>query len=294
MSNTLYQDQQAPEMKVLLGAQKRLYYEGKRQNAWIFLAALLSAIIAPVIIAYLPEAKTGVGITVGIASFVVSLLTKKGPEKKREKAAKIQEEFDTRLFGMAWNESLCGPKVDKFDISAANGRLKTDRENVDLIPWYSDYSSLSPSQAVLHCQGENLWWDRSLRKRYAGLLSVLLIALVAWGVAWAAGILQLNLLESITEVFLPMSGLGLVFYFAWQEHRKVAAEQERTATEGRRISDTYLDQQKEVPPAELRRLQDAIFKNRTSSPLVPEWFFKFNRKYLEKQSSDAAQTVNQA
>ena len=101
-------------------------------------------------------------------------------EEKKEVAAKIQEQFDTKVLGLAWNDTLVGGKPDPEYIYRLRCRFFQSSENkeADLVNWYNPkVSTVGHNKGVLLCQRMNLFWDKSLRE---AVNDRVFIALLVW------------------------------------------------------------------------------------------------------------------
>jgi hypothetical protein len=86
----------------------------------------------------------------------------------REKAAKIQQAFDSSVLGLPWNEIAYEKRPDPEDIEvwAKKNRFYTNGSN-RYADWYrAEVRELPAEVARLVCQRSNCWWDMDLRRRY--------------------------------------------------------------------------------------------------------------------------------
>jgi hypothetical protein len=102
----------------------------------------------------------------------------------REKAAKIQQAFDSSVLNLPWNEIAYEKRPDPEDIEvwAKKNKFFTNGsgryEN-----WYRiEVNDLPAEVARLVCQRSNCWWDMDLRRRYNRMIyvigGILLVSLV--------------------------------------------------------------------------------------------------------------------
>jgi len=69
------------------------------------------AIVLPIIGMYRTDIVNYLG-AFGVLWTIIYLVTENYRKKKTEQGAKIQEQFDTELFEIPWNEILCKNKVN--------------------------------------------------------------------------------------------------------------------------------------------------------------------------------------
>ncbi|MEM7374537.1 MAG: S-4TM family putative pore-forming effector [Bacteroidota bacterium] len=292
LRNDLYTRQVEPGYVKLLAAQKQIYIEGKRIKEIIFFASLFTAVIFPILLKYFPNHEPAIGILGGLISIAAAYLLPAIPSKKAATAANIQEEFDTKLYKMEWNQSLAGNKVSKREIERANKRLK-DRSNIDDSPWYQDYRNMEHSQAVLHCMQENLYWDRKQKMKYATFLGIVASCLFVLGWIWGFEILELHHLEYLAGVFFPFSGfLMYLIQTIWRSHASSIGGMQKESS-AQILSEKYQGTPFPIPDTELRNLQDAIYTSRKTGDLVPEWFYNLFKESHESALEDTASDLNQ-
>jgi hypothetical protein len=181
---SIAQEQNTEESIRLLLAQARLYTEAKRILLLrIFFAAVL-AVLAPIIAVVKPDAKIVMAVVGGIWTLITYLPFRGSQREKVRLAATIQEQFDTHLFNLPWNNVLVGPAVRPELIQAAVRRSKEDPARVR--DWYSDTGSLPYPLDVLVCQRQSSVWDWRLQRHYAN------------AVAWiAAGVLAVDIVVGL-------------------------------------------------------------------------------------------------
>jgi hypothetical protein len=86
----------------------------------------------------------------------------------KEDAAKIQEKFDTDVFGLPWDSINVGSKPDTGLIFNKSKKfIKKNPNYTGFVDWYTiKAASFRYPEAIVFCQQQNLYWDSSLRKRY--------------------------------------------------------------------------------------------------------------------------------
>ncbi|MGB8347656.1 MAG: S-4TM family putative pore-forming effector [Ktedonobacteraceae bacterium] len=282
------EQQNMPESIRLLVAQARLYTEAKRIRLLrLFVSAALAA-AAPIITLFVPHSD----VWLAGAGFVWMLTTYfpfRGRQlEKTKQAATIQEQLDTTLFTLPWNEVLVGSHVKPEIIYQAE---RTSKENSERFRnWYSDPGDLPYSLAVLLCQRANTVWDWRLRRHYAA------------GAAWLVAIVLLIdfliglLMRQSLSAFL--FGLLIPTLPALQQgvetvlsHRESAAEKEELAQRIEALWEIGVRDPDVVRQDQLRQIQDRIYVLRKDGPLVPDRWYKWLQKNYQADMDKTVQEL---
>lgn len=207
-------------------------------------------------------------------------------------AARIQEQFDTEVLGLPWNQFVVGSRVDPESIRSVTRRPMTAEQRKDLMGWYERcIASVPLALGRLVCQRTNITYDMRVRKGYAeGCLAV---AVVLFLICLIHGIHEgLTLSAHLLKVVIPFVPLAA---FVLREHRKQADAVETLTTLKAEVEKLWAKALKEPASPELqqdsRNLQDAIYRNRTSNPLVYDWVYWLSRKLNEDAARHAAETL---
>jgi hypothetical protein len=189
-------------------------------------------------------------------------------------AARLQENYDTQLFLLPWNEPLVGPPPAQADVeSDARHKRRPDR----LAGWYEvDDHGLKWPADVLLCQWQSAAWSRRDHSAWAWSL---IIASAIWTAIWItyATVAGLSLAEFLVYLFLPSAPAVLdaveLATSHWT-HAKARARQERA------VEEAIAAYRSDVTgaPAAARRLQDGAYQTRTTQPRVPTWFYNARKK----------------
>lgn len=199
------------------------------------------------------------------------------------KAAVVQEQFDTELLRLPWNDLLGKPLRDD-EIQSLDRRfhslrpgLRTERERKTR-DWY-DVETVGvqwPYDAIL-CQRQNLAWDARLRRDWSALLKGVL---AAWAVVCVvlAILAEMSMLDTLLRLFAPSLPAMQLAYMAALDHRLVAEKRERATSQVEAVLATYPHLEE---PAEARMLtrqiQDVLWTTRTKASRVPQWFYRLYR-----------------
>lgn len=290
--NDLFARQNEAPFLQLQSAKNQLYREAEGWNNLALGLTIFSAVIFPVLALCIPQCQdwlAGLGGIVGLAS---GLGLKSFTERKRFKAAQMQEKADVQLFGIPWNKSLGETPPAEIEVTnAANNNKK--KKPAYFLNWYSDYGQLSPNMAALRCQQENIYWDGSQRRAYFRLLSFI------GAVIFLAGILLAFFLDMVPSqyflaVLLPQSGLLIYIGKVAYLHHKTTDELELKFEQTKLIS-SKAEKSGDVTTETLRDIQDFIFKKRFQGVMTPEWFYEQykKRKAMQEKISTAAKQINQ-
>ncbi|MEH7119840.1 S-4TM family putative pore-forming effector, partial [Neobacillus vireti] len=206
--NSIYEKQNLEKFIKLLAAQRYLYNKAKKikANRTYFSLFLIIASLAASI--WYNKWSPYLSILAGIWTFAL-LLFKNYEKTIIVRAAKIQEEFDTTLFQLPWNNLLVGSKITREIITDANLNFKGDRSRLQ--NWYANYNKDSDIQNVILCQRANLSWDWRLREAYCSFI-MLLIIILFFGEAIYALVEQKSFYGYLVELFIPsipIIGMGI-------------------------------------------------------------------------------------
>jgi hypothetical protein len=288
MMNNILQNQNKPENLKKLAAQRQLYKEAKKY----FMLQIWFTVPVTVLLAFLkliPESVLGFnaayvaayfGIIIAIADQLVGYYI---VSDYRTKAAKIQEQFDCEVFEMEWNMILV-PKKVPVEVINKFARRYIDNPKYPLTDWYpEEIKGYSKEKAIYSCQQASLHYDRTLRTKFIrtiGIISASILLLMIL-VSLVEGLTLRNFFIQVIAPFLPVLIITLKIAF---ENRKSIKE----ANDGHAIISNFSSENVTPPMSELRKIQDKIYCNRKSSPLVPEFFYSKERMKLEEEMHENA------
>jgi hypothetical protein len=214
--------------------------------------------------------------------WTVALLVFKNYEKKVIiQGAKLQEEFDTTLFELPWNSLLVGSKITREIIAEANSNFKGDRSRLQ--NWYANYNNDSHIKNVLQCQRANLSWDWRLRQAYCNFL-LFMVCILFFGEAIYALVQQKSLYGYLNELLVPSIPILIIGIESIIEHKALAQEKQSKEQE---VSSLIESNNLDMEAA--RKLQDLIFSFRTSTALIPEYFYKRLWKRYDNNMHNSAE-----
>ena len=211
----------------------------------------------------------------------------------RDKAAKIQELFDTSVFDMQWSDVAVGAKPDYEEISKYSSRIRGKQEEYNKLKcWYSDkLDGIPVSASTVICQRSNLFWDSDLRKYFSIIVGIIAFSLVIF-------LLVVGLYKGLTLkiffliVFAP--SLPIIVYATrqWIDNRKAIS---RLTTLKELLNATWIeissgDDNDNHILDRARKLQDQIYLNRKSNPLIFDWIYELRKS---KQHENMFYSIDQ-
>lgn len=203
------------------------------------------------------------------------------------RSALLQERFDTQLLELPWNDVLVGPPLREDEVQewarkfgSLRKKLRNRRES-NIRDWYDVEGRGVPwPYDVLLCQRQNLAWDAKLRRGWAITLGGLVLAWGFVGVGASAGT-GTSTLDALLRFFAPsVPAIQLAVSGAFA-HRRIASDRERAATLVERELNTVGEQvgltDEHRQAAFVRQVQDVLWRTRTESVRVPQWFYLLSR-----------------
>lgn len=264
-----------------LGAQRHLYSEAKRVFAWqIALVGPLS-IVSAVIAIYSLEYAAYAALLGVVALVADDLWLDRRQERLREAAARVQENFDCDVLQLPWNAIKLG--AERPDPELVKRHWDAYQPMRALMPPVEDWYELVVDDIPLPlgrlaCQRSNVVWDAALRDRYAswmsGSVTVLFFLILLLGIYQGV---QLG--DLMIAVVLPLAPVVLLGIRYFRENRRAAKRLRKLKGVVQEAwSAALAGQTAEQTTAVSRALQDEIYENRRSSPVVFDWFYKRLRK----------------
>lgn len=278
MTNNIATKQNEKTFLDYLAAQRHLYSDAKRFSLVLFVVCVLFPVLLAIVKLFFIDCSI-LAKAIVVYSFAATLiriwlndLTK----SRKVLAARIQQLFDTELFGLSWNKALCGTKPLPEDIHKA---LKGASYN-GLLNWYDPIvSKLTPSVGALVCMRTNIVYDLALRKSYSNLCYVLtfiaIIVVCVFGMVHNTGIWNAFLYGIV-----PLMPLITWLIDLHKQHRA----NYNTLSSILPLIEAGFEQVKNNGTVELQTLdeiQNFIYLHRKTSYLIPEVFYRMNRKQNE-------------
>jgi hypothetical protein len=282
-------NQNAPEMIRLLAAQRHFYTVAKRLRAVRVFGSVALVFLAPIVLFAAPGSNHVMAI-VGLAGLLIGEVGLERFERAHVRtAATIQEEFDTRLFELPWNEPRVGTRMAPEVISAAAARFGADTSK--LVDWYGDTGTIPGKLAVLLDQRSNLVWDWRLRRWYAVYVVALICLCLALdvGIAIAA---HLEVLQALEALFAPSAPAIVEGIRVARMHAEAATRKEELARDLQRHWEDGLRDLDSLAPGASRQVQDCIFDLRKDAPVLPDWWYHWFRSRFNVDMMDAVRQLH--
>lgn len=271
-----------------LAAQKEIYFRAKRLFFW----QLVLTVFMTVFLTFLGLALSSFGYNIdwfrGAYGIVVALidlfLLTPFINQLRQKAASIQELFDCDVLGLNWNKILVGDKPMNEDIKKYSDKhLRRVKSFDKLKTWYAGtIKEVDGDNAKIICQRSNFSYDYSIRKSFlfwvVGISIIIFILL-----AVIALINDLGLRSFVLTVILPFLPVLTLSIKLYNEHSTSIKNLESLKSHLTGFWSDVLNGTATNPETSLRQIQDKIYLNRKSNPLIPEGIYDRLRPELEQQ-----------
>lgn len=269
-----------------LAAQRQLYSQAKKVMIIQFVLSGIFTVSLAISGSLIDEKYLVYTVLVAvIIVFLDELLLSKKIDRIKEEAAKIQEEFDCDVLQLQHND-IKFINTSMLEIIQEKSKMYISKHNNydALLNWYPGIDEAENRYYSLICQATNCWWNQTLRKKYSEFLIFILTAvfLVLLFIAIIKGI---TVAAFIMSVFSPILPACVLIYKITRDnckairnlnHMKVKLDEIIIRIKsGNSYSDGQLTN-------DLRCLQDMIFDNRSSSPLIPDkLYFRHRNRYEE-------------
>lgn len=268
-----------------LAAQSEIYSVAKS----FFYLQTFTAVISLVLLSFVQLLFSKIDFTLIIAT--VSLLAvisdnllDKYVSSLKEKAAKIQEFFDTYVLIIKWNSILCLDKPEYNEIfKYFQSHKRKKKDFTKFTNWYEqEIVNVQEQAGKIICQKTNCNYDSNIRKRYNGV--ILLIGVTT--------ILLIILFTIFSEISLSKILLTTIFpavpIIQWTHNNIMANNDSIKNLEqlNSLINSTWNELKTGTVPSDetIRQLQDGIYLNRKGSPLIPDFVYYKLRDKLELQT----------
>lgn len=273
--NDITTRQNNPNLIELLKAQRVAYSQCKKFLIFDVVSVII-AILFPLLTLKYPNYQNTIN-AFGVLWTASYLLTEVYRKNKTTQGAIIQEQFDTELYNIKWNEVLC---KDKANIDTIQDLASKYSKN-DLQNWYSTKidNTLPNEISILLCQRINFSWEISQRQKFVTFLSI--IAILYYGIYVVIGFrnnvgFDLLVMLSPSISFLVYSVLNVI---SLRSHVKSKNETLKFID---RELENFQQSRTSLPTSEtLRQIQDVIFTERTVPEKVPDWFYRLNKSKNE-------------
>ncbi len=281
---TIFEAQNEEKNIILLAAQRQLYSEGKMIQWYLFVLVVPLTILVFILGKVISPLETFASIW-GVIITLFEVIILKKENSFRNRAAKIQELFDTRVLQLKWNDVVCQAKPESEDyIAKANKHLRKPQNKEKLLNWYFENTDcLSLAYSRLICQRANLFWDSSLRRRFASILLWGLIIL-GIGIFIIASLLKTDVPSFVFSWLVPVVPAyiwGIIQFFS---QRNAANDQEFLKVHLRKTWDDALEQKIDTINLEgiSRDIQTKIYMIRKDTLPIPDVLYNGFRNKDQK------------
>lgn len=275
---TVEEQQNSPRALQLLAAQRWTYSRAKVYRGVRVAASAGLAIAAPIVALWSAPASVYLAATGGIVAVLAQLLGQPHEKKLARRAAHIQDQFDSLVFGLVPRRD---PDVIDEETAAA---AEACRNKASLTGWYTTSDRLPYEVMSLLAQRSNLVWNVRQRKQYAVLVGVLLGLLLTIDVLVGRSTPMETWLVSLFIPSLP----GFTYGFEVIRDHVVARTQEGHALEE---VEKLWQAAKRDPTAltrnALRGVQDFLLRLRAEHTSVPDWVHRLLRSSFETNAREA-------
>lgn len=293
MANTgesILEKENQPENIARLAAQQEMYYQAKRLFMLQFIVTVGVTIVLAVIGIVLSYFVSGVDTNwvrggYGMMAATVDLFfLNHFINQLRQKAASVQELFDCDVLDVEWNKVCVGDKPKPEDIKKyADKHLKRVKSDNKLRTWYAEtIKDVDGPAAKVICQRSNFGYDASIRKSFlywlVGIALVILLIVLA-----LALITNAQTRTIVTMSLLPILPILIFLGKLAKEHRTSLQNLDSLNSNLMGVWADILAGRNNGGETRIRQIQDKIYLNRKTSPLIPEWFYDWKRPALEQQ-----------
>lgn len=276
-----------------LAAQRELYSSAKRFYLTQTIVSVLIPVMAAVAGIYVASMSPVIALY-GLSVFVIDLvLLEPQVQSRKEKAAKIQELFDCSVFELSKSPLKVVDDISVEEVLRSSEAHAKIRSNIEKIKdWYPKVvAEVDLPIARIICQRSSCWWDKELRNRYRQILLAITV-LIPLAILIGCCIKQLPTIQFV----LIISALVPFLQFTikqWNDNRAMDCRLMILTNYINNVWDRIIQRTitYEILEIESRRIQDAIFDNRSLSPLVFDFFYWRSRKNNEMTMTKAAEIL---
>lgn len=268
MSNGIEMRQNENGSIARLAAQRQLYRNAKKFAALSSALSVWIPFILAVLVEFGPQNSNlqQWAYILPIVCLFFSFYIDRHIEKSKRLAAFIQQQFDTYVFQMPWDDKIFDRcKNIDHEIAKYSGKiLNNKKEKNELFDWYSPIvDNKSLLNGIILCQRENICWDEELRRRFKqlsiGVIIVLSIMILGIGI---------NNGESVAKLMYRIAFIFPMIEWLVTAIKKINKD----------IATLY-EIKSELDPTELKDIdklkgiQRMIFEHRKSCYVIPNYIY---------------------
>ena len=290
-SASIAERQDDPTALRLLLAQRRLYTRAKRWQGLRWIGLLVLGVAAPFVSVIFPPFAVIAGALTGAWLFLGRTVLGWAEVRTMTKAAAVQEQFDLYVFQMptAIHRTVTPSLEDIAAIVGPDSRVDEIAEKEKLTGWYPVDTGDPGAVTVAIAQRANAaYTDRLIRTAvnvWAGVTIVWVLVLVGWSLS--IGMAFATFLLGVLFPVLP-AVLDIIDYL--RNTRRASRDRKDLADT---IEGRLRDRARPVEPQELLVWQDRMFDLRRTTPQVPDWLYRINRKRNEAAMRSAAHQLGE-
>ncbi len=276
-----------------LAAASLIYGRAKQLMAIQFALTVPAALVSSILMAWQPTWKVWLTFFSVTVALLDAICITRALSRLKKRGAVIQQMFDCDLFDLTWPQLRCGSRPDPGEIMAdGQDHLKASARE-GLLDWYPTVVGTLPLWlARIVCQRASFCWDLAQRDRVRGGLTAILAVLVV--IVFLIALLRGDTVQQmILTVYVPLAPAVLWTIREWLAQRDAINADDR----GLAATDSLWRQvmERTVTEAEATRqsslFQDALFDNRSRSPLVFNWIYHLLRGRKEAQMRFSAEEM---
>ncbi|MGA4330935.1 S-4TM family putative pore-forming effector [Ralstonia nicotianae] len=291
-TNNIPTDQARPDLVRLIWARDHTYRRAKLALGFFVLASIALPVASAFFSASHPHWKPVLAFFGLCLLFLDVAFLDRLQKERLKRGAKLQEEFDTKVFQLPWNNFVAGDKVAPEDVNEATAKPLSNKRREEIETWYEICVARVPLHVGrLICQRTNINYDSRLRRRYGNYLLWVTI-LVGVVLLTTALVIDPKFGDVIMAFGVPFTP---VMTWALREHRRQVDTANALLNLQSEFKKLWARALSGATPQELttgsRELQDAIYQHRGSAPLVFDWVYRRLRSRNEQEAHHAAEEL---
>lgn len=280
------------ENKRLLRARDRNYRSAKWTQGVVVLLSVVLPILGVLVGSNHPAVRPYVALAGLILLVLETALIDRVQKDRQKRGAKLQEQFDTEVFGLPWNRFVAGARVEPEDVRALSAKPLSRRREAHFDAWYEPCVVALPQHlARLICQRTNISYDARLRRKYGNCLLAVTL-LFGIGLLFASLEMGLKFPDLVMTLLVPFTPVLTWALKERMQHANAAASLTNLSSEWEKMWSRALAGATEaVITADSRDLQDSIYQHRERSPLVFDWVYYRLRTSNEDEARHAEEDL---
>lgn len=294
--NNITQEQNEQRRLELLAAQRQLYTDVKNLQIISTIISVPVVITWSILVALFPPLAVYAALWGIIAIFLDLLLLSRLQKFTQEKAAKIQQMFDSEVLQFDWASLNCGVRIEpEMIIDASKKYRKKNLDFSQLQNWYPiGVGQLPIQKARVICQRSNILWDAQLRRRYSKWIIITLVSLtiIVLLIGLIRGLTLEKFLLAVLILLIPAFVFGLRQYI---EHNEAATKLDWLRRKAELLMQEVVQERYTLQDLdrESYSLQMQIYDNRRRNPPISEWLYSQLKNEDEEKMNKSAEFLVQ-